>query len=137
MSAFTNIRNALVAGFRTGAFFSDANTAYENRTFTPGTAAWAAVHLMPNTPSATSIGVNGIDEHDGVFQVAIYYPINTGDGAANAKADAIAAVFKAGATFTSGGQAVVITRTGVGAGRNDAGWYRLTVSIYWRAKVNR
>lgn len=137
MNAFTNIRTALVTAFRAGSFFTDANTAFENRTFTPGVAPWAQLHLMPNAPSATSIGINGIDEHDGVFQAAIYYPNNSGDGAANAKADEIAAVFKAGAAFTSGGQSVVITRTGVGAGRNDAGWYRVVVSIYWRSKVNR
>jgi hypothetical protein len=137
VNAFTNIRTALVTAFRTGAFFTDANTSYENRTFTPGVEPWAQVHLLPNAPSATSIGVNGIDEHDGVFQVTLYYPNNTGDGAVNAKADAVAAVFKAGATFTSGGQSVVVTRTGVGAGRNDAGWYRVVVSIYWRSKVNR
>jgi hypothetical protein len=137
MSAFAKIDAALIAGFRAGAFFSDSNVAFENRDFTQPTTEWAKVTNMPNVPSPSSIGSNGSDENDGVFQVDLYFPQNTGKGLALAKADAIAGVFKAGASFTNSGQAVLIERCGISPAKNEDAWLRIMVSIYWRAFVYR
>ena len=79
---FNSIPSALIARYRSGAFFTDALTAYPNATFTKPTAstAWASVFVIPATTAPLSI--RDSDEMAGVFQIDLNYPINSGAGGA-------------------------------------------------------
>ena len=139
MSGFANISLALIAKYRSGAFFADALTAWENKTFTnpASTVAWAAVFIVPNQPTIESVGDGGMDGHTGFMQVDVNYPSNGGTGAAIAKADSVAQYFKAGTRIAYGGQQVQIQSCGRSQGRPVDGWYRVSLTINWTAYVQR
>lgn len=129
--SFNSIPSALIARYRSGAFFTDAFTAYPNTAFTkPGpSVAWASVFVIPATTAALSI--RDSDEMAGVFQIDLNYPINSGSGAAQTKADAIRAHFKRG-TVLSGVEVGTVSVANLGPAD---GWYRVAVSIAYRSFV--
>lgn len=129
--SFNTIPAALIAHYRAGAFFTDALTAYQNAAFTkpgPGVA-WAAIFDLPATTDALSLSHS--DEMSGVFQIDLNYPLNGGAGAAQAKAEAIRTRFKRG-TVVSGVELGSVSVVSVGP---VDGWYRVVVSIVYRAFV--
>lgn len=134
--SFGNIESALVTAYTGGNF--GLSTAYDNVHFTPvdGTA-WAEVTIIPSQPEPSSIGVHGIDDHVGVFQIALYYPKHKGRADIVAKADAIAAVFYAGAKFAYNGQDVYITSCGRSGGKLVDGWFSIIISVNYLAQVLR
>ena len=69
----------------------------------PGGNPWARVTVLPARPTVASLGSSGDDEIDGIMQADLFYPLGQGPGAANAKADDIAAVFGAGKTHSYNG----------------------------------
>lgn len=129
--SFNSIPSALIARYRSGAFFTDALTAYPNATFTkPAPSfAWASVFVIPATTAPLSI--RDSDEMAGVFQIDLNYPINSGAGAIQAKADAIRAHLKRG-TVLSGVELGTVSVANLGP---VDGWYRVVVSVAWRAFV--
>ena len=129
--SFNSITSALIARYRSGAFFTDALTAYPNAAFTKPTAstAWASVFVIPATTAPLSI--RDSDEMAGVFQIDLNYPINSGAGAIQAKADAIRAHFKRG-TVLSGVELGTVSVATLGP---VDGWYRVAVSIAYRSFV--
>lgn len=139
MSGFANISLALIAKYRSGAFFTDSLTAYENASFVKpaNTTAWAAIFIVPNQPTIESVGDGGMDGHTGFMQVDVNYPSNGGTGAAIAKADSVAQYFKAGTRIAYGGQQVQIQSCGRSQGRPVDGWYRVSLTINWTAYVQR
>jgi len=129
--SFNSTPSALIARYRSGAFFADALTAYPNATFTKPTAstAWASVFVIPATTAPLSI--RDSDEMAGVFQIDLNYPINSGAGGAQAKADAIRAHFRRG-TVLSGVELGTVSVANLGP---VDGWYRVAVSIAYRSFV--
>lgn len=127
--SFNSIPSALIARYRSGAFFTDALTAYPNATFTKPTAstAWASVFVIPATTAPLSI--RDSDEMSGVFQIDLNYPINSGAGGAQAKADAIRSHFKRG-TVLSGVELGTVSVATLGP---VDGWYRVAMSINYRS----
>jgi hypothetical protein len=130
-TVFNTIPAALIARYRAGAFFTDARTAYANAEFAkPGTSiAWAAVFAIPAQTEILSI--TDTDEMAGVFQIDINYPQNTGAGSAQAMADSIRAWFKRGTVLDG----VHLGAVSVTPGAVVDGWYRVSVSVLYRAFV--
>lgn len=125
--SFNTIPAALIAKYRAGAFFTDALTAYPNAQFVrPSSGPWAAVFVIPAQTAALSL--TDSDEMAGVFQIDLNYPLNSGAGAAQSKADAIRSHFKRG-TVTDG---VIIEESSVSQGLVVDGYYRLSVSVQYR-----
>jgi len=133
---FADLRSALIQSWVDGGF--ELDTAYPNRKFDPvaGTP-WAAVFILPNQPEVATLGDSGADQHDGVFQISLFYPPNQGDHDIMAKADAIAAHYKAGKRFSYDGQSLLVRNCGRAQGRLDDGWYRIDLTINWVAWVDR
>lgn len=126
------IDSALIQAFSDGSF--NLSWASENRAFTPapGTA-WAALFVIPNQPAVASLGNGGQDIHDGIFQIDLNYPSGAGEGLAKQKASAIRTYFYAGRAFTYSTQAVEVVSCGRGPARNVDSWYRVPVTVTWRA----
>lgn len=137
----SDIDKALIAAYTAGAF--SLPTEYENYNDPdnplPPTdnTAWARLWHVPARTTAATLGSAGKDEHTGFLQIDLNYPRGTGDGAAKAKAEAILAYFKIGASFTHNSQAVLVSSNGRSQGRNVDGWYRISLTIYYRARVTR
>ena len=129
--SFNTIPAALIARYRSGAFFTDALTAYPNAAFTKPapTVAWASVFNIPATTAALSLSDS--DEMPGVFQVDLNYPLNKGAGAAQTMAQQIRAHFKRG-TRVSGVEIGAVSYVPLGP---VDGWYRAVVSVEYRGFV--
>ncbi len=83
--SLTKASSALTQAFVTGAFFTQAKVAWPNKSFTPpASGPWAAIHFIPTQPVVATCGIGGDDEVDGIFQVDLNYPPNSGTAAIDA-----------------------------------------------------
>lgn len=84
--------------------------AWENSPYTPvvGTP-YQRVHLLAAEPDNPEMGGSVIER--GFMQVTLCYPLDTGPGAAAARAELIRQTFKRGAAFTASGVTTQIERT--------------------------
>lgn len=111
---------------------------YENEPFAPPSGSkWAQVFFLPNTPSVETLGGNGEDFVDGVVQIDLNYPVQTGGAASRADFEAIRAAFPAGARPAYAGQEVIIRNCGRSAGRVVDGWFKVSITIAWYALIPR
>lgn len=136
--SFAAIDSALIDRFMAGGFFPAAQVQTENENFTPPTGKpWARITNLTAQPDQATLGDGGQDLHVGILQVDLFYPQGKGRAAALAMADRIRAHFKGGDGWRYDGQAVRVTSCGRGTGINEGGWYRISVSINWKAHVTR
>ena len=128
----TRINAALVTAY--GEALPGVPTAYEGASFTPTTGTkWAQLTNLRAGADVASLGVSGMDEHTGVFQIDINAPEDTGTGVLLADADTLRAYFVAGRSFTYQAQTVRVRRADVSAVRRVDGWLRVSVSITYSA----
>lgn len=85
-------------------------TAYEGVSFTPTTAPYQRVMLVPSQPLNPTIGTEHYREV-GSFQVFLNYPANKGSGEAIARASQIRTLFKRGTTLIEDSTEVKILTT--------------------------
>ena len=136
--SLSNCEAALIQAYKAGAFFTDANTQFENLAFTPPSATpWAAFYFVPAQPVVATLGAGGSDMLDGFVQIDLNYPANKGTKEVRDKAEALRSVFTAGARFSYSGQEVVIVSCGRSQGRIINGFYRVSVTIVFYAHINR
>lgn len=135
MSAL-KINAALVTAYR--AVMPSVPTAFEGVAFTPTTGQkWAQVTNLRAGDDVASIGVGGMDESTGVFQIDVNVPENTGTAVLLADADALRAYFVAGRLLTYQTQTVRVRRADVSPIRRVDGWLRISVSITYSAFTTR
>lgn len=131
------IAECLVKAYLDGGF--NLPTAYENRAFSKPSpdGPWAALFLLPDKPRPVTLGPQGEDEHRGILQVDLHYPLNSGTAGVNAKCNELAAWFAAGRRFVHKGTWVSVRSCGKGRGREVDGWWTVSVSINWYSKLKR
>lgn len=129
-----DIQAALVAAYQD---VDDLPTAYEGFDFTPPDSPWNAVFNLRSSVAVASLGVGGQDEHAGVFQIDINEPLDTGTGALLEKADAYRERFPAGARLPIADGCVDVTNTNTSPLRRDGAWLRVSVSVFYIARINR
>lgn len=134
---FSGLRKALVQGVEDSPL--DLPYAAENSPFTKPTdqSPWAAVHIFMNQPSVATLGAEGQDAHDGIMQIDLNYPLNTGEAAVTAKADGLTDFFKAGKRLAHSGVELTVSSCGRSRGREVEGWYRVSMTVTWFARVSR
>jgi len=93
--------------------------------------------ILPGIPMQLELGPEGTDLHEGIYQISIYYPKDSGTGDINRKADEIAAIFKPGTNLEWGTVCVRINNIGRGPLRINKGWAILDLSIDWFTYINR
>ncbi|KAF1710301.1 hypothetical protein CSC70_06300 [Pseudoxanthomonas kalamensis DSM 18571] len=110
--------------------------AAEGFTFTPPTSgSWAQLTHLPAGAAVSSLGVNGMDEHVGVYQIDVSVPEVGGNPRADllAVADTVRAYFVAGREFTHLTQGVRVVRAERSQIRRVDGWQRISVSVTYSA----
>jgi len=101
-------------------------------------ASWFQFFFIPNQPTAATLGNQGSDEHTGIVQINLNFPINEGSGTALEKADELRILFKAGSKHTYQGQTVTAISCGQnGAGQIVNGFYQTILTIQYRAQSAR
>lgn len=111
-------------------------TVWENTAYTPvdGTA-YQRVYLMTAEPDNSTYGATYYREQ-GIFQITLFYPIQTGTKDAADRAELIRTKFKRGSSFTSGSVTVIIDRTPeISQGRIDENRWALPVKIRFYAGI--
>ena len=111
-------------------------TAWENAPYSPvaGTP-YQAAYLLPATPENPTMGDTFYREQ-GIFQVSLFYPLQTGPKAAADRGELIRTAFKRGTSMTSGSVTVRVARTPeIGQGRVDGDRWHLPVKIVYFAGI--
>jgi len=106
-----------------GVYTPDANRAY------------CEIKVFP--ASTTPLTLSSYDDSRGIYQAIVHYPADTGSIAAKTKAESILALFKPGATLTSGSQAVNIMNKTRDGGRVEGGFYQIVIRVEYRAYTAR
>lgn len=111
-------------------------TAWENAPYIPVSGVpYQQVWLLPATPDNPTLGDDYYREQ-GIFQMTLMYPLQTGPAAAVARAELIRTAFKRGTTMTSGTVTVIVDRTPeIGIGRVDGDRWAVPVKVRWYAGI--
>lgn len=113
-------------------------TAWENVDFTPtpGTP-YQRAYLLPAEPDDIEMSGKKFLER-GIFQISLFYSLDEGPAAASTRADLIRGTFYRGASFTSGGVTVDITRTPeIGPAMADDDRYMIPIRVRFSAQISR
>jgi hypothetical protein len=130
------VHSALLAQAATA--LSGITYGHENAPLTkPTNAKWGQVFFLPNQPSVETLGLIGQDGVDGIMQIDMNYPQNSGAAAADSDFETVRGSFKAGTSLTASGQVVTIISCGRSSGRLVDQWYRVSFTVGWRALIPR
>lgn len=111
---------------RLAAFTPAMPIAWPNRVFQPETGTpYLKVDHLPAPRVRRSIGMDGRDVYPGVYQVMVCYPAGNDAGAAELRADLVAAHFPIGAAYSGVRIAAVSTAPAI----QEPGWFSIPVSI--------
>jgi len=110
--------------------------AWDGKPYTPAAnSKYISQVLLPSRPENVAIGKDATQRYSGIYQVDIY------TSTANAKKDAddivelLEAVFKVGYPITYKGLGVQVTNFYPDPHGFDEGWYRVSVSIFYRTEL--
>lgn len=132
------IRSALVTQFQAQDLFSNETTAWENLPFVPPSSGpWCGFVFVPAQPTIATLGPNGYDSQDGFLQLDLNYPPGNGDKAVGDKYDTIKEAFTAGTKLSYQGQEVSIRSCGRSQGRLVGAYWRVSVTIFFYAQIQR
>ena len=81
-------------------------------------------------------GSGGVQIEAGVLQIDLNYPLMTGEAAVTAKADELSDFFKAGKRLAHSGVELTVASCGRSRGREVDGWYRVSMTVTWFARVS-
>lgn len=98
---------------------------------------WLNINNLRAESSPVTLGDAGEDNHPGILQIDINYPMNKGSKEVLAKADTIIAYFTSGRTLLYNSQEVKILRCSLSPGRYVGGYYRISVSVNYYARTTR
>ena len=110
-------------------------TAWENAPYSPtvGTP-YQRVFLMAAEPANDEYGQRHTEQ--GILQVSLAYPLGAGPSAATTRAELIRSTFYRGASFTSGGVTVTISRTPeIAPGRVEEDRWVVPVRVRFHAHI--
>lgn len=111
-------------------------TVWENTAYTPITGTpYQRVFLLPADPSNPTVGDKFYREQ-GIFQITLMYPLQTGAKAAQDRAELIRTAFKRGTSMISGSVTVKVEKTpAISPGRVDEDRWSVPVKIRWYADI--
>jgi hypothetical protein len=100
---------------------------------------WANVNIIPidDGVRAVTLGLQGEDQHLGLLQIDVNYPMRQGEASQLGKMDTLATFFRGGAPFEFGQARLWIRAVARTRGREVDGFWRMTLTIDWMARVPR
>lgn len=108
--------------------------AWPNRAFEPsGAPLWYEVTFLPRGTDAPFLADDSALDYGGVYQIAIMTQLGIDESEGLTQAGIIRAHFARGLKLTYGTASVRIRRTTVAPGMVDGSYYRIPVSVYYRA----
>lgn len=86
--------------------------------------------FLPGQATQLTVGQNGVNRYSGLYQVDLFYPMDTGAATINAMADSVLAAFPR-ATVLGDEFKVHCTIAWREAGRRDEPFYAVPVLVQW------
>ncbi len=121
-----------LVGLLPGLGLAKSDVAWTNMVFTPKTdRLYLRPTLMLNPTETRSLGPNGFEQIQGIFQVDVFGVLNTGPGATEEIARGLVDAFRGGTTLTCRGCEVRITKAYAGTARKDGERLHVPVSVVW------
>lgn len=102
-----------------------------------GAGLWVQPHNMPASSLPATCGYHGEDEHKGVLQIDINFPIGQGSGKLLQMADQIRKRFQAGDTSEANGQVVKFVSCSLSPEMEFGGYQRRFLSVNYYARSVR
>jgi len=137
-SNVTDLRKALRKGISDlNAGLADLPVAVDNVDFADKPAdgsPWLRMLIEEGVPRPVSYGH---DEFAGYIQLDVNTKLGGGEAQADAIAQAAADFFKAGRVLSYGDTDAVVRSCARSRGREVDGWWRISLTIYWDARVDR
>ena len=126
-----NLRAALDA--QLNAIVNPLPIAWENNAYTQDGEAYLSQFLLPAETITVGIEQGGSDVLAGIYQVTVNIPKGFGKGAYITETEKVKAQFPRSSILTSGGTRVVIQKVWSNSAQVDENYYRVPVSIRYRA----
>jgi hypothetical protein len=98
---------------------------------------WARAFVEMNQPSVATMSTAGEDGYTGYIQLDLNYPLHRGTADVIAKAAQVESFFWAGRKLTYAQAQATVSSCGRSRGREVDGWWRVTMTITWFARVKR
>lgn len=102
-----------------------------------GAGLWVQPHNMPASSLPVTCGYHGEDEHKGILQIDINFPIGQGSGKLLQMADQIRKNFQAGDTAEANGQVVKFVSCSLSPEMEFGGYQRRFLSVNYYARSVR
>jgi hypothetical protein len=104
----------------------------ENTRYTPKNGVpYVRSQLLPAEANAIGVGPNGMDEHQGLYQVDVFYPQDYGTADANAMAALVMAALPRGYIATSGSDNVHVVKAWQQVAYQQGSSYCVPVMVRW------
>lgn len=108
--------------------------AFDNQNFEPpNQEPWGRLTIIPSQPVPVEIGAVLTDEVNGIAQIDIFYPADSGGGESLQKADQILSIYRRAANLTYNDKSVRIRSAGISQGADNNPWYHTYITIEWVA----
>lgn len=113
--------------------FSKASVVvWENTTLDPaGLDVWFEEIFIPNDTRPATVGINGVQEDFGLYQINIRVPIGLGTIQSDNYVDEISQLYKMGTKLEKDGESVYIEGSTAGPGTTEDNWYFVPFTIEW------
>lgn len=128
------IDQALISRFIDGNF--GLPIAHENMAYAPA-AGTAYAELLVLQNDVTALTLKHSNATDGVFRVILRYPLEVGAVIAKQKADQIFDFYKLGQRLEYASDSLTITSNSRQVGVAEDGWYKLVLSMSYKAFFGR
>lgn len=102
-----------------------------------GDGLWVQPHHLPGKVAPVTCGYQGEDNHTGILQIDINYPIGKGSGKLLQLADTVRQSFQAGDSFSYSGQKVKIRSCSISPTLEFGGFQRKHLTIVYYARSVR
>tara|TARA_B110000046_G_scaffold61020_1_gene68614 strand:+ start:642 stop:1058 length:417 start_codon:yes stop_codon:yes gene_type:complete len=133
-TVFADISSAL--DLRLNTLTGQSPIAWENTAYIPvKDTLYLRPTILPALTLQAGLGVNGIDEYIGIYQIDIFAPAGKGRGEAEIKADAVADHFKRGTDLSKNGKTVRLGNVSRNSGIRDEDRFIISISINYMAHV--
>jgi len=133
-TVFADISSAL--DLRLNTLTGQSPVAWENTAYIPvKDTLYLRPTILPALTLQAGLGVNGIDEYIGIYQIDIFAPAGKGRGEAEIKADAVADHFKRGTDLSKNGKTVRLGNVSRNSGIRDEDRFIISLSINYMAHV--
>jgi hypothetical protein len=138
LTAPQDIYAALITDFMALVWTPPLPTAYPYKEFVaPASGNWLGVNMLDGDRFVASLGDNGEDGWEGIMQIDVHTPENSGPKFMNEAMGKLLFHFYAGKRLEYNGQMVKIRRSSPSSVRREGASYVKSVSVYWSSWTQR